>query len=116
MGSHHHFVREYLFDRGDYDGNEFGDPISASRYRSLLVEIDGDVAIDEEQHYDREEDVQLGFAQSRRMRARNIISFALDKWDVLLGKSHEIWLEECNLLSKSLLRYVTDVLIMAPCS
>ena len=28
LRSHHYFAREFLFDRGDLEGNQFGDPLT----------------------------------------------------------------------------------------
>eukprot|EP00913_Durusdinium_trenchii_P028709 g26924.t2 len=71
--SHHYFAREFLFDRGDLEGNHFGHPLSAKTYNRILNEIDGEVAVDANGAYDRKADVSQGFAQKRRQRARKLV-------------------------------------------
>eukprot|EP00913_Durusdinium_trenchii_P028708 g26924.t1 len=82
--SHHYFAREFLFDRGDLEGNHFGHPLSAKTYNRILNEIDGEVAVDANGAYDRKADVSQGFAQKRRQRARKLVQDALDRWDAVL--------------------------------
>jgi len=74
------------------------------------------VAANDKNGYDRAADVQKGFAAARRSRARQIIQEALDKWDEVLGFSHERWIEDCRVIARNHFAIVTDVIIMAPCT
>jgi len=114
--SHHYHAREYLFDRGDLEGACFGDPLSAKCYNSIIAEIDGDVAANEKKAYDRCKDVETGLADARRQRARKIIQQALDEWDKVLKSDHRSWLKDCDHISQAHMAYVTDAVIMAPCT
>ncbi|CAJ1381644.1 unnamed protein product [Effrenium voratum] len=112
--SHHYFAREYLFDRGDLDSREFGDPLTAAAYNVVVDEIDGEVATDASGAYDRKADVSQGLAQKRRQRARKVVQDALDRWDTVLGCPHAEWIDDCELVCRSFLDTVTDVIVMAP--
>lgn len=114
--SHHYFAREFLFHRGDLDGNSLGDPLGPKSYSKKIGEIDGTVAAKEDGSYDRDEDVKKGYAAARRLRARKIIQEGLDAWDKILGKDHKQWVNECHQMSENLIGEVTDVVIMAPCT
>jgi len=114
--SHHFFAREYLFDRGDLEGHDFGDPVTAKCYSKLISDIDGEVAAGENNAYDRTKDVESGLAHARRKRARAVIQQGLDRWDRILGYSHVKWIDECDGISKAYMGYVTDIVIMAPCT
>jgi len=114
--SHHFFARDFLFDRGDLEGHHFGDPVTAKCYSKLISDIDGEVAAGENNAYDRTKDVESGLAHARRKRARAVIQKGLLIWDRILGYSHEKWIAECDEISKAYMGYVTDVVIMAPCT
>eukprot|EP00439_Symbiodinium_sp_Y106_P009432 s1626_g1.t1 len=112
--SHHYFAREFLFDRGDLEGNQFGDPLTSKSYNRIVGEIDGEVAADSKGAYDRKADVVRGHAAARRRRARKIVQDALEQWDAILGVDHLDWLNTCELNSSGCLSSVTDVIVMAP--
>jgi len=112
--SHHYFAREFLFDRGDLEGNQFGDPLTSKSYNRIVGEIDGEVAADSKGAYDWKADVVRGHAAARRRRARKIVQDALEQWDAILGVDHLDWLNTCELNSSGCLSSVTDVIVMAP--
>jgi len=114
--SHHYFAREFLFDRRDLCGGEFGSPLCAKDYNRIVSEIDGEVAVTADGAYDRDADVRRGLASSRRERARAIIQSSLDKWDEVLGVTHKTWIDDCESVSAAHLGVVTDVIVMAPCT
>jgi len=112
--SHHYFAREFLFDRGDLEGHSFLDPLSPKGYGKAISDIDGDVAANDQNAYDRVSDVKEGLAAARRKRARTIIYGALEQWDKVLGVSHETWIEDSRVIARNFMPLVTDCIIMAP--